>query len=387
MRKTPTGIRVRHGRGCATTAGKRCTCRPTYEAAVFSTRDNRKIRRTFPTLAAAKAWRADAQTQLRRGSLRAPTPVTVRDAAAAWLAGAKAGTVRTRSGDRFKPSVVRGYEAALTWRLLPEFGAVKLSDVRRVDLQDFADRLLAEGLDASTVRNALMPLRAIFRRAVARGELAVNPTTGLELPAVRGKRDRIVSPAVAAALIGALRDGDRALWGCAFYAGLRRGELRGLDWQHVDLAAGTIRVVRSWDDKAGPVDPKSKAGLREIPIVAELRRLLVEHGLRTGRTGFVFGPSPTSPFTPSAVRRRANTAWKHAGLEPIGLHEARHTFASVLIAAGVNLKAVSNYMGHASVTITLDRYGHLMPGHEAEAVEKIDAYLSSDALASSRATQ
>ena len=57
------------------------------------------------------------------------------------------------------------------------------------------------------------------------------------------------------------------------------------------------------------------------------------------------------------------------------MHEARHTFASLLIAAGVNMKAVSSYMGHASVVLTLDLYGHLMPGHEAEAVEKIDAYL------------
>ena len=74
-------------------------------------------------------------------------------------------------------------------------------------MQDLADRLLAQGLDASTIRNALMPLRAIYRRAVARGEVAVNPTSGLELPAVRGRRDRIASPEEAAALLAALPDG------------------------------------------------------------------------------------------------------------------------------------------------------------------------------------
>ena len=62
---------------------------------------------------------------------------------------------------------------------------------------------------------------------------------------------------------------------------------------------------------------------------------------------------------------RAEKAWHAAGLTPITLHEARHTYASLLIAAGVNSKAVSTYMGHASITITLDRYGHLMPGNEA----------------------
>jgi site-specific recombinase XerC len=69
-----------------------------------------------------------------------------------------------------------------------------LSELRRADLQDFADRLLGDGTDASTIWNALMPLRAIFRRAVARGDVAVNPASGLELPAVRGRRDRIASP-------------------------------------------------------------------------------------------------------------------------------------------------------------------------------------------------
>jgi integrase len=75
------------------------------------------------------------------------------------------------------------------------------------------------------------------------------------------------------------------------------------------------------------------------------------------------------------VNRRAQRAWKQAGLNPIGLHECRHTFASFMIAAGVNAKALSVYMGHASVTITFDLYGHLMPGNEQEAGRLLDAYL------------
>ncbi len=89
----------------------------------------------------------------------------------------------------------------------------------------------------------------------------------------------------------------------------------------------------------------------------------------------MFGSSRERPFTPSAVARRALTDWRRAGLAPIGLHEARHTFASLAIAAGVNPKALSVYMGHASVTITLDRYGHLFPGNEDEAAGLLDAYL------------
>lgn len=262
--------------------------------------------------------------------------------------------------------------------MLPAFGARRLTDLRRVDLQDFADRLLAEGCGPSTIRNALDPLRVIYRRALARDQVAVNPTTGLDLPANRGRRDRIAPPVEGRALLAALPEGDRALWATAMYAGLRRGELRGLRWSDIDLSAGTIRVERSWDPKAGIIEVKTHAGRRTIPIIAELRRELRAHKLRTGRSGraFVFGTSAVSPCEPSNVRRRALTAWKHAGLKPIGLHECRHTFASLMIAARVETKALSTYLGHASVSITFDRYGHLFPGNEAEAAEQLDAYLA-----------
>jgi len=371
-----SGIRLRHGRLCPSRSGGACRCRPTYQANVWSAREGKRIFKTFPTLAEAKAWRAEAQVALRKGTMRAVSSGTLREAAEAWLEGVKSGAIRNRSGHRYKPSAIRGYEAALLARVLPGLGGLRLSEIRRVDLQDFADRLCADALDPSTVRNTLMPLRAIFRRAVARGDVAVNPTSGLELPAMEGARDRIASPAEAAALLATLPERDRAIWATAMYTGLRRGELLGLRWEDVDLAAGVIHVERSWDAKEGVVGPKSRAGRRTVPIPAALRDYLVKHKLRLGRhVGLVFGTSYTQPFTPSNVRKRANAAWLRAGLEPIGLHECRHTFASLMIAAGVNGKALSVYMGHSSVTITLDRYGHLMPGNESEAANLLDAYL------------
>src|SRR5688500_7240964 len=76
-----------------------------------------------------------------------------------------------------------------------------------------------------------------------------------------------------------------------------------------------------------------------------------------------------------ALMRRATSAWQVAGLDPIGLHECRHTYAAFMIAAGVNAKALSTYMGHSSITITLDRYGHLMPGNEQQAAHMLSTYL------------
>jgi integrase len=365
------------------------------EAFVYLPRDGKKIRKTFSgpgARAEATHWRAAAVVALRKGVLRTPAPTTVGQAWGAWHDGAVAGRIRTRSGDPYKPATLRSYEVAMRRRVLRELGAVRLSDVRRVDLQDLVDRLLAGGADASTIRNTLMPLRAIYRRAVGRGEISVNPTTGLELPAVRGRRDRIASPAEAGELLAALRDDDRAIYATAFYAGLRRGELMGLRWEDVYLDANVIRVERGWDDVVGEIDTKSRAGRRRVPIAKVLREHLLAHRMRSGRReGLVFGRDPARPFNPSTVGERAAKAWATEnarrrrmgaeGLEeppplmPIELHECRHTFASTMIDAGVNFKALSSYLGHSSITITLDLYGHLMPGNEAQAAGLLDGYL------------
>ena len=182
----------------------------------------------------------------------------------AWLAGAKDGSVRTRSGDRYKPSVLRSHETSMRLRVLDELGALKLSDVTRPQLQDVADRMLANGLDPSTIRNALMPLRTIFRAPFL---AASSPSTdgGSRAAAVRGKRDRIASPAEAVALLAALPEQERALWATACYAGLRLGELRALRFEDVDLDAGVIRVERSWDPKEGVIEPKSRARAADGP--------------------------------------------------------------------------------------------------------------------------
>jgi integrase len=383
-----TGIRVRHGRKCATQVDRdaKCSCKPAYRAEVYDQRSKTKLRKTFRNLSEAKSWRHDAASALRKGTMRAPTRTTLREAAESWLEGAKSGAIRTRSGEPYKPSALRGYEQALRDRIYPELETRRISDVQRRDVQRIADEMLADGVSASTIRNTVNALRVVYRRALEDGDVAISPTQNLRLPAVVGTRDRIATPSEAAELIAALSERDRPLWATAFYGGLRRGELRALRWEDVDLAAGVIHVSRGWDDKEGPVAPKSRKGARKVPIAAVLRDFLDEHKLRTDRAGadFVFGSTAHRPFTPSAVRRRALTAWKTANarraeeemplLEPIGLHECRHTYVSIMHDAGLSLERIGDYVGHSSTYMT-DRYRHLLKGHEAEAAAVLDAYL------------
>ncbi|MGE3795693.1 MAG: tyrosine-type recombinase/integrase [Dehalococcoidia bacterium] len=376
MGRGTQGIEVRHRKACESHAGKRCSCRPTYRARVWSPADGREILRSFPTLAAARSWRAEATTAVRRGSLGAGQATTLREAADALIAGMREGSVRNRSGDPYKPSVVRSYRRSLDGHVLPDLGAMRLTTVRRADVQRLCDRMVANGLSPSTVRNAILPLRVIYRRALRSGDVPASPLDHLDLPAVRGTRERIASPAEALALVSALQERDRAIWATALYAGLRLGEIKALRVDDVDLERGIISVERSWDPVEGVVETKSRSGRRRVPIVDELRTHLAEHLLRTGRRdGLVFGRDASRPFAYESVLKRARRAWADAGLDPIGLHECRHTFASICIAAGVNARGLMAYLGHASIQMTFDRYGHLMPGNESEAAALLNAYL------------
>ena len=208
--------------------------------------------------------------------------------------------------------------------------------------------------------------------------MAVNPTAKLKLPKPTGRRDTILDRHQAVRWLDAIRPEDRALWATAFYAGLRRGELRALRVDDIDLGKSEITVSSTWDEVEGEVPPKSEAGNRTVPLLALLRDHLDQHLITTGRTGrdLVFGRSASEAFVPCSVGNRAKTDWKRAGLDPLTLHDARHTFASLLIDVGANPKAIQEFMGHASIQMTFDVYGHLIDGKRDEVRAQVDAYLA-----------
>src|SRR5665213_1227022 len=154
------GIRQRHGNACK--GGRACAC--PWRAEVFSVRDGAKIRKTFPTKAAALAWRRDSLSAVQNGRMRAPLRAgryaRPREHGRRARRAASSGT---RSGDPYKPGALRTYEKALRLRVLPKLGERRLEGIARIDLQDIVDELLAEGVNASTIAGTLLPVRAIYR--------------------------------------------------------------------------------------------------------------------------------------------------------------------------------------------------------------------------------
>src|SRR6266511_2374065 len=146
------GIEVRHARSCAAALAG-------YRVAAYDAISKHKVSKTFRTLAEARRWRAGAQTQAAKGVRLAGTSTTLLEAAEAFVDGIASGAIRTKTGERYKPSVVREYERSLRLHVLPTLGGARLSRIQRRDVQRLADDLLASGADPSTIRNALKPDR------------------------------------------------------------------------------------------------------------------------------------------------------------------------------------------------------------------------------------
>lgn len=364
------GIRARHADSCRAPDGT-CDCAPTFKAEAFDPKAERRIYRTFPTITAARRWRQDAYSALRAGTMSADHGPTLQQAGTAWLAAARAGIARNRSGEPYKPSAVRSYERMLRRHVYEELGHERLRELTLPRLQRHVDKLAGEGLAAATITNAITPIRAIVRRARQLGEVHTNPTSGISLPAVHRRQRRFATVEQVEAMLERLELArDRTLWAIALYAGLRRGELAGLHAADIDLDTGVLRVERGWDNVAGEeIAPKSKQGRRKVPLPVVLREHL---------EAFLPDATPAGRVFPN-VRKAYNAgraAARDADVEPPTLHECRHGYASLMIAAGVNVKALSTFMGHANIGITLDQYGHLLPGAEDEAAGLLDTYLA-----------
>lgn len=362
-----TGIEARHARSCKSRAGGACDCKATFQAQVYDSRAGRTIKRTFPTRTAAKQWREDASVAMRAGKLSANRGLTLDEALDGWVELLRAGGERTRSGDPYKPGTIRDYERCLRrYGFREAFGHVRVRELRTTDAQRWVDDHVRAGrMKPATIDSAVTPLKAFYRRAIIRGDATLNPFVGIMKPAVRSEVREVVSSVLAAAMLDVLPVEDRRIWAVAFYAGLRRGEIIGLRPEDIDLATGVISVRRGWDMFDGEVEPKSRKGKRKVPIPALLRDHL----------DAVDGPLG-EPNWIARTNVRAARIWAAADLPTITLHEARHTYASFMIAAGVNAKALSTFMGHANIGITLDLYGHLLPGSEDEAAGLLNTYLA-----------
>lgn len=383
--KTPC-LHIRHRKGCPAENqdGPRCRCKPSYRAKITGIGWSP----TYADKAAAVAWMAQAKDAANAPPKPDEGP-TFGALALEWWQGVEAGTIGKRKGRKgatYSDTTLAGYSRSLRYTLCPhtfhglitaacvvqpgECAEPSEHEYEQAALlgddhwQRWVDRMAREGLSRSRIANHLAVVSAIYGWAsrATRRLVPHNPTLTVELPPTDSKpRERVAEADEAARLLAALRPDDAVPYALAFYTGMRRSEIARLVWGDVDLERMWVTVRQS----------KSEAGtLRSMPIAAPLKPILLAARLRQGR------PS-SGPVTRCAMSGklavRARAAW--SDLEPIGLHECRHTYASFLVAAGYDLKSVMSFLGHADLQTT-SRYVHRLSGpSEGNAADRLNDYL------------
>ena len=161
--------------------------------------------------------------------------------------------------------------------------------------------------------------------------------------------------------------------------GLRRGELLGLKWEDIDFEHGNLRVKRQIariDGEVGEAPLKTKNAYRTLPLADDTIQVLNQQRKKTGSSPWVF-PSPTGgPISPDSVLHMLHRVLKRAGLPRVRFHDLRHTFATLALQNGVDIKTVSGMLGHFSAGFTLDTYAHVTTSAQKEAAKTMGKVLA-----------
>lgn len=291
---------------------------------------------------------------------------------------------------RVAPSTADNYATLARIHLVPALGRTKLAKLTPMDVQGFLRSKLDAGYSASTVR----ALRKLLVQAIGQAERwglvsrnVAALTDGPKLPASEG---RSLTPAEARRLLEAVR-GDRleACWVVLLSLGLRRGEALGLSWEDVDLDAGVLRVRRALKKEGSRVvlgEVKTAGSRRAVNLPEQVVSQLRGHRARQAEerlalgaawtdSGLVFTSTVGTPLDPDHFRKRFAGIAEKAGLGRWRVHELRHSAASIMLAAGVPLEVVSKVLGHASIRITADVYGHVMEPQRQQAADAMGRVL------------
>ena len=286
-----------------------------------------------------------------------------------------------------RANTYKAYRWAIRSHWIPALGHIKLQKLSIGDLQAFyAER--ARRMKPRTLVLMHSALSTALEDALKQGFIGRNVAKLIDLPSVERYEGQILTVEQAHMLLEVAR-GSRmdALLLVALTTGMREGELVALRWSDVDLEKGMLQVRHSltWVSGLGYVEnePKSKAGRRKIMLPSVVVEALKEHQVRQEQArakkgdrwkehGLVFSNTCGSFFNPGRVWFLFKKLLKKAGVPDVRFHDLRHGAATVLLAAGVDLKVVSALLGHSSVAITADIYAHVLPEMQQEAVKKMD---------------
>jgi integrase len=290
-----------------------------------------------------------------------------------WLPTWEASRVHLR------PSTRVGTESLLRNHVLPYFGARRLGSVTPTDAQGFVAHLEEKSLAASTIRQAYLLVAGLFASALDSDLIVRTPCRNTKLPPKSQTEMRFLNAEEVADVANAIDDQYHALVLTAAYTGCRFGELAGLRVRRLDLLRRSLTVAEALSDVQGQVSlapPKTAAARRQVALPKFLSDELARHLAKwpPGFEGFVFSAPEGGPLRRTNFRRRTWLPAVRASVgQPLRFHDLRHSHAAMLIAQGEHPKVIQLRLGHSSIEVTLDTYGHLFEGLDEAAVERLDA--------------
>ena len=334
--------------------------------------------------------RGQAERRLRellskvdRGDYVEPSSETTADYLKRWLG--------TYAAANVSPRTMRDYVGIVDRYLVPALGSVPVAKLRPDQIQSMYAELLERGLGGRTVLHVHRLLHQALGHAVKWQILSKNPCQAVDPPrAPRKEMQALDRDKVRRFLDGIAESPYREVFKVDLYTGLRRSELLALKWPQVDTEGATVSIIAGLHRLPAqglvllPTKTASSRRLVDLPPAAvevlhdiRARQVLLssETGLPLDPEGFVFAWPGGDPFDPDAVSRDFHKRVKAVGLDGIRFHDLRHTFASLMLAAGVEPKKVQAALGHSSIMVTMDIYGHLMPGAGKDAAERFAEYV------------
>ena len=285
------------------------------------------------------------------------------------------------------------YQGYIHNHIRPNIGDIPLEKLTSLDLQKFYKKLLTtgrvdrveakgqpKGLSAKTVRNIHQILSSALKLAQEQRLILTNPAEGCALPRVEHQEMKTLTTVQLASFFREAREsGVFELYYLELATGLRRGELLGLKWEDVDLQRGDLRVRRQVSRINGDVVEaplKTKNAYRTLPLAEDTVSVLKEQRKKVGNSPWVF-PSPNGgPISPDSVLHMLHRVLKRAGLPKVRFHDLRHTFATLALQNGVDVKTVSGMLGHFSAGFTLDTYAHITSAAQRQAAQTMGSVLA-----------
>ena len=292
------------------------------------------------------------------------------------------------SKPKIRPTTQETYESRIRLHIIPEIGGIPLNKLTQNDLQQFYGRLkksgrkrftdkYGEGLSDRMVRMCHATCRSALEKAVQDGLIRVNPAIGCKLPPKKAREMQVLTrEELQRFLIQAKFEGYYEVFLLDLATGLRRGELMALQWDDLNFKTGVLNVNKQVYDVRGQLQistPKTKNSIRKIVLPPAVVAVLREYK-KAVDSRWMF-PSPVKedrPITPSVVRKRLQLILEHAGCKHVRFHDLRHTFATLALQNGMDVKTLSAMLGHVSAATTLDIYTHITDDMQRTAAANID---------------